>query len=76
VEVLVNNPLIKEAILDPEKFERINEYLEKGHEVYGTQTFDQHLLELYRKGLISAKTALEYASNPTDMELKMRGIME
>ena len=76
VEILVNNPLIKEAILDPEKFERINEYLEKGHEVYGTQTFDQHLLELYQKGLIGAKTALEYAANPTDLELKMRGISE
>jgi len=74
VEILINNPLIKEALLDPEKFERINEFLEKGHEVYGTQTFDQHLLELYKKGLISAKTALEYAERPTDLELKMRGL--
>ena len=76
VEVLVNNPLIKEAILDPEKFQHINEYLEKGHEIYGTQTFDQHLLELYRKGLIDARTVLEYAENPTDIELKMRGLTE
>jgi twitching motility protein PilT len=74
VEVLVNNPLIREAILDPQKFQQLNEFLEKGKEIYGTQTFDQHLLELYRKGLISAKTALEYAENPTDMELKMRGV--
>jgi len=74
VEILINNPLIKEALLDPEKFDRINEFLEKGHEVYGTQTFDQHLLELYKKGLISAKTALEYAERPTDLELKMRGL--
>ena len=76
VEILVNNPLIKEALLDPEKFQHINEYLEKGHEIYGTQTFDQHLLELYRKGLIDARTVLEYAENPTDIELKMRGLTE
>ena len=76
VEILVNNPLIKEALLDPQKFQNINEYLEKGHEVYGTQTFDQHLLELYRKGIIDAKTVLEYAENPTDIELKMRGLTE
>jgi twitching motility protein PilT len=76
VEILINNPLIKEALLDPEKFQNINEYLEKGHEIYGTQTFDQHLLELYRKGLIDAKTVLEYAENPTDIELKMRGLTE
>jgi len=76
VEILINNPLIKEALLDPQKFQNINEYLEKGHEIYGTQTFDQHLLELYRKGLIDAKTVLEYAENPTDIELKMRGLTE
>jgi len=74
VEILVNNPLIKEAILDSEKFDRINEFLEKGRDVYGTQTFDQHLLELYRKGLIDARTVMEYAENPTDLELKMRGV--
>jgi len=74
VEVLINNQLIKEALLDPEKFQYINDYLERGHDVYGTQTFDQHLLELYRRGLIDAKTVLEYAENPTDIELKMRGL--
>ncbi len=76
VEILVNNPLIKEALLNPEKFDRIKEFLEKGREVYGTQTFDQHLLELYRKGIIDARTALEYAENPTDLELQMRGVEE
>ncbi|RTZ69852.1 MAG: type IV pili twitching motility protein PilT, partial [Aquificaceae bacterium] len=40
VEILVNNPLIKEALLDPDKFQNITEFLEKGHEIYGTQTFD------------------------------------
>jgi len=76
VEILVNNQLIKEALLDPNKFDKIKEYLEKGRDVYGTQTFDQHLLELYRKGLIDARTVLEYAENPTDIELKMRGLEE
>ena len=76
VEILVNNQLIKEALLDPSKFDKIKEYLEKGRDVYGTQTFDQHLLELYRKGLIDARTVLEYAENPTDIELKMRGLEE
>ncbi|HIP97769.1 MAG TPA: type IV pilus twitching motility protein PilT [Aquifex aeolicus] len=76
VEILVNNPLIKESLLDPDKFQNITEYLEKGHEIYGTQTFDQHLLQLYQKGLIDAKTVLEYAENPTDIELKIRGLTE
>lgn len=74
VEVLVNHPLIKDALLDSEKFSHIDEYLEKGRQIYGTQTFDQHLLELYKKGLIDERTALAYAENPTDMELKIRGL--
>ncbi len=76
VEILVNNPLIKEALQDPKKFDRIHEYLEKGREVYGTQTFDQHIVDLYRKGLIDYKTALDHAQNPTDMELKLRGVVD
>ncbi len=74
VEVLVNHPLIKDALLDKEKFAHIDEYLEKGHQIYGTQTFDQHLLELYKKGLIDERTALSYAENPTDMELRIKGL--
>ncbi len=74
VEILVNNQVIKEALLDPAKFDKLKELLEKGHDVYGTQTFDQHLLELYRKGLIGARTVLDFAENPTDIELKMRGV--
>ncbi len=36
------------------------------------QTFDQHLMELVRQGLVSYDTAKVYASNPADFELQMR----
>jgi twitching motility protein PilT len=74
VEVLVNTASIKECILDPAKTDEIPMLLEKGRTVYGTQTFDQHLEELYRKGVIDYNTALAYASKPADMEIKLRGI--
>lgn len=74
VEVLVNTPSIKEAIIDPTKFDEIPQYIEKGRSVYGTQLFDQHLEELYRKGLIDYKTAIMFASRPTELELKLGGI--
>ncbi|MFN7066084.1 MAG: type IV pilus twitching motility protein PilT, partial [Aquificaceae bacterium] len=74
VEVLVNTPSIKEAIVDTTKFDEIPVFLEKGKAVYGTQTFDQHLEELYRRNLIDYKTALMYANKPTDLELKLGGI--
>ncbi|MCX8164474.1 MAG: PilT/PilU family type 4a pilus ATPase [Aquificaceae bacterium] len=74
VEILINTASIKEAIVDPTKFEEINGLIEKGKSVYGTQLFDQHLEELCRKGLIDYSTALLHASRPTDLELKLKGI--
>lgn len=73
-EVLVNTASIKECILDPTKIDEIPMLLEKGRPVYGTQTFDQHLEELYRKGIIDYSTAIAYANKPTDMEIKLKGI--
>ncbi len=74
VEILINAGAIKDAILDPDKFTMINEFIEKGKQQYGMQSFDQAILELYNKGIISYKDALTYATNPTDVELKIKGI--
>jgi pilus retraction protein PilT len=74
VEILINTASIKECILDPMKTDEIPMLLEKGRAVYGTQTFDQHLEELYRKGVIDYNTAIAYANKPTDMEIKLKGI--
>ncbi|WP_448584635.1 type IV pilus twitching motility protein PilT [Thermocrinis sp.] len=74
VEVLINTPSIKECILDPGKFDEIPILMEKGKTVYGTQTFDQHLEELYRKGLIDYTTAIAYANKPADLELRLKGV--
>ncbi len=74
VEILVNTAAIKECIIDPTKLDEIPKLLEKGSSVYGTQTFDQHLEQLYRAGLIDFKTAIMYASKPGDLELKLKGV--
>ncbi len=74
VEVLINTASIKECILDPTKIDDIPMLLERGRPVYGTQTFDQHLEELCRKGIIDYSTAIAYANKPTDMEIRLKGI--
>jgi hypothetical protein len=38
------------------------------------QTFDQSLLMLYKKGLITYEEAITTASNPDDFALKVKGI--
>lgn len=73
VEVMIMTSTIREAILE-NRLHEIPDLIEKGKSVYGSQTFDQHLEELYQKGLIDFETALLYARRPADLELKLRGI--
>jgi len=73
VEVLKKTARIEQLIMENSEY-KIPNALFEGREVYGTQTFDQSLLELLRKKIITADTALEYASSSADMKLKIEGI--
>ncbi len=73
IEILKKTARIEQLIAENRDSE-IPDALFEGKEIYGTQTFDQALLDLLKKGEIDGKTALEYASNPADMKLKMQGV--
>lgn len=73
-EVLVVTNTIRECIIDSDKTRKIPEYIAAGHSQYGMQTFDQSLMTLYRRSLISYEEALLWASNPDDFALRVRGI--
>jgi len=73
IEVLKKTARIEQLIAENRDAE-IPDALFDGKEIYGTQTFDQALLDLLRNGEITEKTALEYATNPADMKLKMQGV--
>jgi twitching motility protein PilT len=47
--------------------------IEEGREIYGSQSFDQALLELYCKKRISTEVVFEHATNASDMKLKLDG---
>ncbi len=71
-EILIVTPAIRDCILDPKRIDEIQHLMEEGRTQYGMQTFDQHLMELVRQGLVTYETAKIYASNPADFELQMR----
>jgi twitching motility protein PilT len=73
IEILKKTARIEQLIADNRDNE-IPDALFDGKEIYGTQTFDQALLDLLRKGEITNEIALEYATNPADMKLKMQGV--
>ncbi len=67
-EIMINNPGIKEAILDPTKTKEIYTYIEKGKNTSGAQSFDQHITLLYKNKLISMQEAKSNATRPEDFE--------
>ena len=73
VEVLVRTSRIAEMIAEGRDVE-IPDAIEEGKEIYGSQTFDQHLLDLIDQRAITQEVALEYASSPSDLKLKLQGI--
>ncbi len=73
VEVMVQTSRVKELIRDNRDVE-IFDAIEEGKDIYGSQTFDQHLLEMADEGVITTDTALEYATSPSDLKLKFEGV--
>jgi twitching motility protein PilT len=71
VEVLVMTARLHEFLLDPAKTGEIEDAIADG-EYYGMQTFDQHLLALYRDGKITLKDALAGATSPHDLRIAVR----
>ncbi|RJQ15058.1 MAG: type IV pilus twitching motility protein PilT [Nitrospiraceae bacterium] len=75
IEVLVATTTIKGCIEDPDKTRLISDYIAEGFSQYGMQTFDQALMILYQRGIITYDDAASRATNRDDFALKVKGIM-
>ena len=73
-EIMINNAAIAEYILNQEKAHLIMSAICEGYTQYGSQSFDQSLLQLFRDDLITFQIAKQSASNPDDFELKVKGV--
>ncbi len=72
-EVMTVSQLIREYILDPLRIKEISDLIKKGNLSEGMLSFDSHLFMLVRAGTIDEETALQSASSPTDLKLKLEG---
>jgi twitching motility protein PilT len=73
-EIMINNAAIAEYILDPDKAHLIMPAICEGFTQYGSQLFDQSLLQLYKDDLVTFQIAKQSATNPDDFELKVKGV--
>jgi len=74
VEIMIGTARVRECIDDKEKTKQIHDAIAQGVTSYGMQTFDQSLMSLYTRKLITYEEALRQSSNPDDFALKISGI--
>lgn len=74
VEIMLASARVRECIDDKEKTKQINDAISQGFVTYGMQTFDQSLMRLFSRKLISYEEAIRQSSNPDDFALKVSGI--
>lgn len=75
LEILVKTPRIEQLIMEDRDME-IRDAIEEGKEVYGSQSFDQGILDLWKARKISTEEAFKYATSPADMKLRMEGLTD
>jgi twitching motility protein PilT len=75
VEIMLSTSRIRECIVDKDKTQDIHDAIAEGHATYHMQTFDQSLMSLLKRELITYEEALRHSSNPDDFALRVKGIL-
>ena len=75
VEVCIATGTVRECIIDPDKTRRLTDVIAASTSQYGMQTFDQSLMSLYKRGLITYEEALLWCTNPDDFALRVLSLI-
>ena len=72
VAIMLSTPTVRKLILEGRTTD-LYETIEKGS-LFGMQTFNQSILNLYQAGKIGYEEAMENSDNPELLELAIKGI--
>jgi twitching motility protein PilT len=70
VEVLIVNSRVAERVAQPERLDELRREMASG-DLYGMQTLDQSLVQLYREGLATRADVLAHADEPSEMRFEL-----
>ena len=73
-EILIVNALVEEQILKAESFERLKDAIANGVDSSEMRTFDQSLIDLVLREVITEEEAINHATNRKDMQLQLSGV--
>jgi twitching motility protein PilT len=76
VEILINNPGVREMIEKKQSGTALKAAIEDGHVGWGMQSFDQSLMELVMRDLISIEEALRLSTAPADFRIRLSGVTQ
>lgn len=71
MEIMPVTATIRDCIRDKDRIDEISDLIEEGKDHYGSQTFDQHLMDLVQRDVVAFEVAKSAANNPADFDLKM-----
>src|SRR5437868_7769678 len=71
MEICVATGRVADAIADPDKTSTIPTLIAEGS-YYGMQTFDQHLVNYVRDGVITMEAAMHASTSPHDLTIELR----
>ncbi|MEZ5185545.1 MAG: PilT/PilU family type 4a pilus ATPase [Candidatus Nanopelagicales bacterium] len=71
MEICINTGRVADAISDKAKTGTLTSLIADGR-FYGMQTFDQHLVALYRDQMITLDEAMASSTSPHDLEVELR----
>jgi twitching motility protein PilT len=74
LEILIATARVRELVEDKDRTKEVPDAIVQGHISYGMQTFDQALMGLLKKNLITYEEALRQCTNPDDFALRVSGI--
>ncbi len=70
IEILLNSPRVKDLIMKGD-VSLIKETMAASR-LEGMQTFDQHIFDLYKAGVIDHDNAIAYSDSPNDLRLRIK----
>ena len=68
MEIMINTPTVRKLIID-EKLDQIDKAIEDSAKLYKMQTFNQHLFNIVKDGMLTKEDALAASYNPNDLRI-------
>ncbi len=72
VEILICTAVARDLMKDPARMGELHDYIAEAREQHGTQTFDQHLIELVMDEVVTYEAAVAAATNLKEFERQLR----